>query len=120
MIEAIRHIKASSGARVIVLNVSSYDPTETTFNHQLVESEPVSVRAHRLNLETMRLSFDEGISVLDVDRILAELGGRQHIDSFLDYSATARRVIVDELVAVIDDYGYFDDRPILEQVGSAR
>lgn len=119
MIDAIQRIKESSGARVIVMNASSYDPTETISNHQLADSEPLSVRAHRLNLEAMRLSFDEGISVLDIDRIIAEMGGKEHVSAFLEYSPEARAAIVDELVAVIDDYGYFDDRPILEQVGSA-
>jgi len=119
MIEAIQTIKNTSEARVIVLNASSYDPTEATFNHQLATQPPLSLAAHRLNLEAMRLSFDEGISILDVDRILAELGGKEHIPSFLDYSPTAQKAIVAELVAVIDDYGFLDERPILEQVGSA-
>lgn len=118
MIEAIQSIKNTSGARVIVLNASSYDPTETISNHQLASEPPLSVTAHRLNLEAMRLSFDEGISILDTDRILAELGGQEHIPAFLSYSPTARQAIVDELVSVIADYGFFDDRPILEQVGS--
>ena len=71
----------------------------------------------QLNLAVMELSVLDGISVIDVDRIVAELGGREHVQEFLSYSPDARAAIRDELVRVLEEYGFFEPRPLLLQVG---
>lgn len=117
MLEAIRVIKNELGCRVIMFNASSVVPNEAVSNYRMVDKQPHVLDAHRLNLATMRLSLDEGISIVDVDRVIAELGGAEHVRGFLDYSLEARQAICLEFVRVVEDYGFFDIRPLLPQVG---
>jgi len=117
MLAAIRSIKADPGSHVIVLLASTIDPETIVSNYQREESDPTSLRVHRYDLAAMRLSFEEGISVLDVDRIIAEMGAADHVPAFLDYSETACQAIAKEMVRIMDDYAFFDDRPLLPQVG---
>jgi hypothetical protein len=67
----------------------------------------------------VRVSHDLGISVVDVDRALAEIGAAGKLDAAMVYGPEAAARIADEAVAVLADYGFFDDRPLLEQVGAA-
>ena len=76
-----------------------------------------SVAIAALNLAAVELSMQTGISVIDVDRAVAELGGDAHVNGVLSYSPEASAAIREELVRVLADYGFFDDRPLLEQVG---
>lgn len=117
MLAVIRSIKANPGSHVIVLLASTIDPETIVSNYQREESDPTSLRVHRYDLAAMRLSFEEGISVLDVDRIIAEMGAADHVPAFLEYSEAACQAIATELVRIMDDYAFFDDRPLLPQVG---
>lgn len=117
MLEVIRLIKRDLGSHAIVLNASTVVPGERVSNYQKVDTQPKSLDAHRLNLAAMRLSFAEGISIVDVDRLIAELGGADHVLAFLDYSPEACSAIRDEFVRIIEDYGFLDARPLLPQVG---
>ena len=62
-----------------------------------------------------RIVLELGISIIDIDRVLGEVG------LGLDGGSTAERIRCphygEETVRVIEDYGYFDDRPITAQVG---
>jgi len=117
MLAAIRSIKSDPGSHIIVLLASTIDPETIVSNYQREESDPNSLRVHRYDLAAMRLSFEEGISVLDVDRIIAEMGAADHVPAFLDYSEAACDAISQEMVRIMDDYAFFDERPLLPQVG---
>lgn len=117
MQSAIQTIKESPGSHVIVLNASSLDPEDHVSDYHGLDREPRSLTAHRFNLAVMHLSSQEGISIVDVDRLVAEIGGSRSVQGFQDFSAAACEAIVAELVRVIADYGFLDDRPVLPQVG---
>lgn len=117
MLAVIRSIKEEPGSHVIVLLASTIDPETIVSNYQREESDPNPLRAHRYDLAAMRLSFEEGISVLDVDRIIAEMGAADHVPAFLEYSEAACAAISEEMVRIMDDYAFFDERPLLPQVG---
>lgn len=117
MLAIIRAIKADHGSHVIVLLASTIDPDTIVSNYQREQADPNPLRVHRYDLAAMRLSFEEGISVLDVDRIIAEMGAASHVPAFLDYSKAACEAIAKEMVRIMDDYAFFDDRPLLPQVG---
>lgn len=117
MLSLIRSVKSEPGSHVIVLLASTIDPETVVSNYQREESDPDSLRVHRYDLAAMRLSFEEGISVLDVDRIIAEMGAADHVPAFLEYSEAACAAITKEMVRIMDDYAFFDDRPLLPQVG---
>ncbi|MEN8238284.1 MAG: hypothetical protein ABFR53_03670 [Actinomycetota bacterium] len=119
LVAVIDLIKEKVGAHVLVANASTLDPIQSTFNYHDIDDEPVSLRAHRLDLMLVGVSHTEGISVIDVDRKIAELGGVTGVLAALDYSEAGCRIIAEEIVRVIEDYGFFDDRPLLVQVGAS-
>jgi hypothetical protein len=104
------------GCRVILVNGSTLDPHDVVSCYAGVgETGPLVV--HRLDLELIELSMLDGISVVDVDRVVAELGGRDHVLGSFAYSTEVCESIRDEIAFVLDDYGFFDDRPLLAQRG---
>ncbi|MGI9611188.1 MAG: hypothetical protein ACR2NL_12920 [Acidimicrobiia bacterium] len=113
---AIRHVKEHSGAHIIVLNASNIDPEELTFNYSRVDVT-LPERIRRLNLALVNLSIDEGISIIDVDRIVAQLGAANHVNGVVDYSCEASQVIGDEFLRIVEDIGFFEERPLLMQRG---
>lgn len=117
MLEAIRRIKNDMESHIIILNASTVDPSKNVSNYHTVTEEPLTLLAQRLNLVLMRLSFQEGISIIDADRLIAEVGAANHVLGFLDYSVQACDAICGELMRIIEDYGFFDDRPLVMQVG---
>ena len=118
LVGVIELIKEKVGAHVLVANVSTLDPSQKVFNYHDIDHEPVSLRAHRLDLMLVGVSHDEGISVIDVDRKIAELGGAVGVKAAFDYTTAGCETVAGEIVRVIDDYGFFDDRPLLAQVGA--
>jgi hypothetical protein len=64
------------------------------------------------------VSHDEGISIVDVDRLIAELGAAGNVDGPAAYGPEACARIAAEIVRIIDDYGFLDERPLLAQVGA--
>ena len=108
MLEVIQTIKARYDARILAFNASTFDPEDATITFSRIDE---------LDLEIMRLSFDEGISVIDVDRLLAELGAGKHVPKALELSPRAQEVVADEFMRVVKDYGFFEKRPLLAQIG---
>ena len=118
LVAVIELIKEKVGAHVLVANVSTLDPSQKVSNYHDIDYEPLSLRAHRLDLMLVGVSHDEGISVIDVDRKIAELGGAVGVNAVFDYTIAGCETVAGEIVRVIDDYGFFDDRPLLAQVGA--
>jgi hypothetical protein len=117
--EAMRSICAhykARGTRVFVCNASTVVPDDHRSQHHDVP-ESTSVFANRLDAALIELSIDEGISILDVDGLVARLGAEEHVCGLASYTDAALEVIGDELVRIIDDYGFFHPRPLLPQRG---
>ncbi len=110
-VAAIDAVKRAGG-RVLVVNASTVVPEPRS-----PERRARSLAIARRNVECIRLSVATGISVIDVDRIIAELGGDEHVVAACSYSSAARDAIADETARVLVDYGFFDERPVLEQIG---
>lgn len=116
MLEVIGTIKARYDARILAFNVSTFDPEDTTTTFSKIDS-PYPLRIHELDLEIMRLSIDEGISVVDVDRVMAELGAGKHVPKVMELSPKAQEAVAEEFMRVVKDYGFFEKRPLLAQIG---
>jgi hypothetical protein len=65
----------------------------------------------------MELSVREGISVIDVERLVAEHGASRHVLQAGRYSPQVNQAICQELLRVLEDIGFFEDRPLVMQVG---
>lgn len=115
--EVVRLIKEHLSSHVFVVNASSVDPGFKTSSYAQLDYEPPELRAHRFNLAAIRVSSDEGISIIDADRLIAELGGSGVVRAFLEYEAPAAEAISRETLRVVEDYGFLDNRPLLPQVG---
>jgi hypothetical protein len=98
-------------ANLFWLNTTTVDLESHTSSYHGVEVEPRSLRIHRLSLALIELSHELGISIIDVDRVLAETGIR-HLNK-----ESRRALVREETFRVLEDYGYFDERPIAVQVG---
>lgn len=118
LMSCVQLLKQKVGAHVLVANASTLDPDNEVFSYHGLAEEPLSLRAHRLDLMLVGVSHDEGISIIDIDRKIAELGGERGIVAALDYTPEGCAVIAGEIVRVLADYGFFDDRPLLAQVGA--
>ena len=59
-------------------------------------------------------------SIVDVDRILAELGGTSHATGAFQYSLQACDLICAELFRIMQDIGFFEHRPLIPQMGRKR
>ncbi len=114
----IRLLKEKVGAHVLVANASTIDPDDDRFTYSGITEEPVSLRIQRLDLLVVLVSHDLGISVIDIDRLIAELGGADHVESAMSYRPAACATIAGEVVRILEDYGFLDDRPLLAQVGA--
>jgi len=119
LVEIVRLIKEKMGAYIIFFNCCALDPEDRLHNYHNRE-DSFSVRVQKLNLALMKLSMQEGISIIDVDYILGELGGDRHVLQALDYSAAAWEAISLEFLRVIEDVGFFEHRPLLVQIGKIK
>lgn len=104
------------GAHLIVFNASSFDPKDRTSCYEAVDDTP-ALFVQYFNRALIQLSMLDGLSIIDIDRIISEVGGRAHVEKFLWYSPHACERICQEVVRVLADYGFFEDRPLLAQVG---
>lgn len=118
LVALIGLIKEKVGAHVLIASASTVDPAEKPFNYSKYDVDPLSLRAHRLSSMLVGVSHDEGISIVDVDRIIAELGADEHVESVFSYSTRACEAIAAEVVRILEDYGFFDERPLVAQVGA--
>lgn len=119
LVSTIDDIKSANGAHVLVANLSTLDPANLVFNYHGLVEEPFVIRAHRLNRMLASISHEKGISVIDVDRVIAEIGGAETVIGPASYNEAGLRRVAAEIFRVVEDYGFLDERPILEQVGAA-
>lgn len=116
-LSALSSALMARGAHVLVCNASTYDPEpERAFNFAGIE-DPPALRIARFDLALLEHSVAAGISVIDADRLLAELGAAAHVVALGAYSDTGYAAIAEEVLRVTADYGFFEARPLLPQVG---
>lgn len=85
-------------AHLIVYNTSTVFPLEAT-----VGGEPLSLRAHRMALALDKRAEESDISIVDVDRVVAELGAAEHIVGQGVFSSEAAVIIAEEASELILD-----------------
>lgn len=104
MEDALRTIAARLAplpTELLVFNVSTYTPDEKAYWFRDDTPEPIALRANRINLLIDRLAAELDLYVLDVDRIVAELGAADTVVAPAGYTEAALRVIADEAGAAI-------------------
>jgi hypothetical protein len=105
------------GVYVLIANIATFDPLDSVTNYSGLVVDTPSLRAHKVAAAIIDLSYQLGISVIDADRLLAEMGAAEHVESIGRYSAAACAAICAEVQRILEDYGFFEERPLILQTG---
>lgn len=107
----VARLRERSSAPVLIYNFPSVVPGDTVHCHEGLE-DLLSTRIRRFNLALTELSQRTGISVIDVDRIVARAGAdRVKLDA-LHLSAEGCRLVAEEVVRVLADLGCLPAGPV--------
>lgn len=102
----VARIRARSGAPILIYNLSAVVPGEAVRCYADLP-EVLSTRIRRFNLALTDLSRETGISIVDVDRIVARAGAdRMKVDT-LHLTAEGCRSVAQEVVEVLDELNCF-------------
>jgi hypothetical protein len=103
----VERLRSRSAAPILVYNVSAVTPGDTAHTYDGLE-ETLSTRIHRFNLALIELSRRTGVSIIDVDRVVARGGAdRLKLDA-LHLNAAGCRLVAAEVVRVLEDQGCFE------------
>lgn len=102
----VERIRAHTAAPILIYNVSAAVPGDTVHSHLGME-DSFSTRIRQFNLGLIELSQKTGISVIDVDAVLARAGAdRLKLDA-LHLNPEGCRLVAEEVVRVLEDLGLF-------------
>lgn len=99
-------LRARSEAPILVYNLSSVVPGDSVHCYAGLD-ETLAARIRRFNVALVDLSHRTGISIVDVDAVVARGGAdRLKLDA-LHLNAEGCRLVAEEAVRVMDDLGVF-------------
>ena len=93
----------SSGADLVVFNTSTFVPDEKVYWFRRGEPDTISVRASRMNLVVDTLVKELDITLVDVDRVAAEIGAEQAVIGPATYTQETLETLSQEAIAMILD-----------------
>ena len=103
---AAERLRARSDAPVLVYNLSSVVPGDSVHCYAGLD-ETLAARIRRFNVALVDLSYRTGISIVDVDAVVARGGAdRLKLDA-LHLNTEGCRLVAGEAVRVMDDLGVF-------------
>ena len=104
LIMIVSRIRQNSNAAILVYNVSSVVPGERIHAYDGLD-EVLSTRIRRFNLGLIEVSRQTGISLIDVDRIVAQEGANRMKFDFRHLTSEGCQAVTEEVVRVLDDLG---------------
>lgn len=105
----VARLRSRSAAPILAYNVSSVVPGDTAHCHEGL-GETLATRIRRFNVALAELSAQTGISIVDVDTIVARAGAdRLKLDAF-HLTAEGCRHVAEEVVRILEDLGCFASR----------
>lgn len=102
----VARIRERTVAPILVYNMSSVVPGDTVHCHQGL-GDTLSTRIRRFNVGVAELSQRTGISVIDVDAVVARAGATRAKLDALHLTADGCRGVAEETVRVLDELGCF-------------
>lgn len=102
--EVIGQLRARTEAPILVYNVSSVVPGEMVHSHVGLE-DIASTRIKRFNLALVELSQRTGVSIVDVDRIVAERGARAMKLDTTHLTAEGCSAVAHEVLRILEALG---------------
>ena len=111
LIELTRFVGEQHQASVVVLNASTLLLGPDTSRELILDTEPLDVRIRRLDLASLEASKATGLSVLDADRLVAEMRLPVKVRGVLGYAPEVDGVLRTALSSILQDLGSAD-RPV--------
>lgn len=104
----IAEIRSKSEAPILIYNMSPVTPGEAIHCYQGMD-DSYSTRIRKFNVGLIELSEQTGVSLIDVDLLLARKGTDELKLDTLHLKPAAYRIIAEEVVRVLDDLGVLDE-----------
>lgn len=95
-------LKERTGAEVLVFNVLTVEPANPTHNYQLIRNAHTRHR-REMNLALFELAREHDLSVIDIDRVLKDVGIRDSQVDFAHYPPECYEPIAREVYRVLKD-----------------
>jgi hypothetical protein len=103
----IKRIRTRSAAPILVYNMSPIIPGESIHCHRGL-GEAFSTRIRRFNLGLIKLSEETGVSIVDVDSLMARNGADSLKLDAVHLKPAGYRLVAEEVVRVLEDTGALD------------
>jgi len=103
----VGRIRERSAAPILIYNLSAIVPGDSVHCYQGLD-EVLSTRIRRFNLALTDLSAQTGVSIIDVDAILARAGAAWLKYDVVHTTPEAQPLIAAEVLRVLDDLGCFE------------
>lgn len=105
--QIIGRIRAGSAAPILIYNVSAVVPGDRVHSYAGLE-ETFATRIRRFNLALVELSRQTGVSIVDVDAIVARGGADTLKHDAVHLTPEGCRRVAEEVVRILADYGLFE------------
>ena len=102
--EIIYRIRAAFSGPILIYNLSFLDPGETLHSYEGVP-ETLSTRIRRFNVALTELSRSTGVSVIDVDALVARAGADRLKTDVTHLTAEGCRHVAEEVARVLEELG---------------
>jgi hypothetical protein len=103
----VEKIRQRSDAPILVYNLSAIIPGDTIHCHQGL-GEAYATRIRRFNLGLVEVSEKTGLSVIDVDALMARKGTETLKIDTIHLTPQGYRLVAEEVVRVLHDLGVLD------------
>jgi hypothetical protein len=100
----IERIRERSQAPILIYNLSAVIPGEWVHSYEGL-GETYSNRIRRFNLALTKLSQQTGVSIVDVDRVVARVGADQVKIDAVHLNEQGCRLVAEEVVRILADVG---------------
>jgi hypothetical protein len=103
----VERIRASFACPIVIANLSPWVADERLHSYRGVTAS-LSERIKRFNLGLLEVSRALDVSILDIERVLAEAGAKAHTDRLLRLDPAGCRLVAQELLRILEERGAFD------------
>ena len=106
--EVLSRIRTHTPAPVLIYNLSPIAPGPIVHCFLGLE-DSLAARIRRFNLMLIELSQETGVSIVDVESVVAKAGADRVKLDLHHLTGEGARLVAEEVVRVLEDYGVFED-----------
>lgn len=106
--QIVSRLRGAGDPQILVFNLSPVVPWERVHCYQGID-ETLAQRIRRFNLALTDLSADHGVSIVDVDAVLARAGAERLKVDAVTLTAEGCRLVCEDVVRILEDLGCFGD-----------